>query len=111
MKRARVLAAIGGGLAVSALSLSAGVASAQPNLDAVVNTTCSYDQVIAALNDQRPDLAAQVNSSPGFQGQLRSFLASGPAQRQQTVNFLRGSSMAQAYLGPIVQISGSCSNY
>jgi hypothetical protein len=27
------------------------------------------------------------------------------------VNFLKGSSMAQAYFGPIVQISGSCSNY
>jgi len=45
---AKFAAAIGGtGLALSAAT---GVATASPD-DAVINTTCSYPQVIAALND------------------------------------------------------------
>jgi hemophore-related protein len=109
--RATVVAALGGGIAVSALALSAGVASAQPDLSPVVNTTCSYGQVMAALNDQRPDLAQQFNTSPTAQSMVRGFLSSPPAQRQRTVNSLQGSPLAQAYLDPIVQIAGSCNNY
>jgi hemophore-related protein len=109
--RVSVVAALGGGIAASALALSAGVASAQPDLSPVVNTTCSYGQVMAALNAQRPDLAQQFNTSRTAQGMVRSFLASPPAERQRTVDSLQGSPLAQAYLDPIVQIAGSCSRY
>ncbi|AKS36380.1 hemophore-related protein [Mycolicibacterium goodii] len=95
----------------AALPLSAGVASAQPDFTAVVNTTCSYEQVIAALNAQQPDLAYQVNSSPVAQGMLRNFLAAPPAERQQTVNQLQTNPMAQQYFGTISSIANSCSKY
>lgn len=99
-----------GGLAV-AIPLSAGVASAQPDLGPIVNTTCTYDQVIAALNDQRPDLAAQFAQQRSGQQAVRSFLASSPQQRQATVAFLQGNPTAQAYFGPISDVANSCNNY
>ncbi len=111
MKRATVLAAIGGGLAVSALSLSAGVASAQQDLSPIVNTTCSYDQVVAALNDQEPALADQLETQPSSQAILRSFLASPPAQRQTTATQLASYPGAQSVIGPLLGIAGSCNNY
>ena len=47
------LAAAAGGLALSVLA-GAGIASADPDLGAAINTTCSYPQVVAALNAQSP---------------------------------------------------------
>ena len=99
-----------GGLALS-LPLVTGVASAQPDFSGVVNTTCSYEQVMAALNAQRPDLAQQFDASPFAQGALRNFLASGPAARQQTVTQLQSSPAAAQYFGPINSIASSCNNY
>ncbi len=109
-KSFKYIAAALGGLALS-VPLVTGVASAQPDFSGVVNTTCSYEQVMAALNAQRPDLAQQFNASPFAQGALRNFLASGPAQRQQTVAQLQASPAAQEYFGPINSIAGSCNNY
>jgi hypothetical protein len=44
------------GLTLS-LSAGAGIASAQPDASAIVNSTCTYPQVMAALNDQNPGVA------------------------------------------------------
>ncbi|MDV3127807.1 hemophore-related protein [Mycobacterium sp. 21AC1] len=99
-----------GGLALS-VPLSVGVASAQPDFGPVVHTTCTYDQVIAALNAEQPQLAQEFNTSPFAQGALRNFLASPVDQRQQTVAQLQGHPMAQQYFGPISSIAGSCNNY
>ncbi|BBZ59611.1 hemophore-related protein [Mycolicibacterium monacense] len=99
-----------GGLAV-AIPLSAGVASAQPNLGPIINTTCTYDQVIAALNDQHPDLAAQFAQQRSGQQAVRNFLAASPQQRQATVAFLQSNPTAQAYFGPISNVAATCNNY
>lgn len=88
-----------------------GVASAQPDLGAIINTTCTYDQVIAALDDQHPDLAVQFAQQRGGQQAVRSFLASSPQQRQATVAFLQGNPTAQAYFVPILDVANSCNNY
>jgi hypothetical protein len=56
------LAAAVGGLAV-AFAAGAGVASATPDLGPAVNTTCSYPQLVSALNAQGPDVAAGFNQS------------------------------------------------
>ena len=50
------LAVAVGGLALS-LTAGAGVASADPDLDPIVNTTCSYTQVMSALSAQDPAAA------------------------------------------------------
>ena len=73
------------GVAVAGLALSltvgAGVASADPDLGPIVNTTCSYPQVMAALNAQDPAAAAQINSSSLAQSALQRFLAAPPSER------------------------------
>jgi hemophore-related protein len=102
-------------VAVSALALSlvagAGTASADPGMDAAINTTCSYPQVVAALNAQSPDAAAKFNSSPMAQGWLRSFLSSPPPQRAQMAQQAQGYPGASKYIGLIGQIATSCNNF
>jgi hemophore-related protein len=109
-KRAKVQLALGVGLVAVALPASVGVANAAP-FDAVVNTTCTYDQVVAALDAQQPAAAQDFNTSPVVQAIVRNFLASGPVERRQTVDQLQANPMAQQYLGTINSIAGTCNNY
>jgi hemophore-related protein len=103
------LAAAVGGLTLS-LVAGAGIASADP-LDPAINTTCSYPQVVAALNAQSPADAAKFNSSPMAQGWLRSFLASPPDQRAQMAQQAQGMPGAAKYMGLIGQIATTCQNF
>jgi hemophore-related protein len=104
------LAVAVGGLALS-LTAGAGVASAGPNLGPVVNTTCNYSQVTAALNAQDPAAAAEFNDSPEAQSWLRSFLASPPGQRQQMLQEVQGMPGTEEYVGTVVQLANTCNNY
>lgn len=99
-----------GGLALS-LSAGAGVASAQPDSGPIINTTCSYSQVVAAMNAQSPDLANQFAAQPMADSLLRSFLASPPDQRQQILQQAEATPMGQQYFGSIVQLASTCKNY
>lgn len=96
-----------------ALSLTAGVdvASAEPDLDAVINTTCSYHQAVSALNAENPEVAAAFNSSPVAQSILRQFLGSPPNQRVQMAQMMQSSPVIQQSFGVIQQVTASCSNY
>jgi hemophore-related protein len=98
------------GLALS-LSTGAGIASAQPGLSSVVNTTCSYPQVIAALNAHSPDDGAQFTSNPIAVNWLQSFLASPVDQRQQMIQQVQGVPGAQAYTGLVIQVANTCKNF
>ena len=89
------LAAVGG-LAV-ALTAGAGVASADP-MDGIINTTCNYGQVMAALNATDPGAAAQFNQSPMAQGYLRQFLASPPPRRAQMAQQIQAMPQAAPVL-------------
>lgn len=100
------LAAAVGALTLS-LTAGAGIASADP----LVDTTCSYPQVLSALNAQDPAAAAQFNSSPVAQSYLQRFLAAPPAKRQQMVQQVQGIPQAQQYLGTIQQVANTCNNY
>jgi hemophore-related protein len=105
---AKFAAAIGAmGLALSAAT---GIASASPD-DAVVNTTCSYPQVIAALDATNPGAAAQFHASPQAQGYLQQFLASAPPQRAAMVAQLRIIPGAAQYIGVVESVAGVCNNY
>jgi hemophore-related protein len=99
-----------GGLALS-LTVGAGVASADPDLGPIVNTTCSYPQVMAALNAQDPAAAAQFNSSSLAQSALQQFLAAPPSQRLQMAQRMESSPRAQQYFGLIQQVTATCTNY
>jgi hemophore-related protein len=99
--------------AVLALSLSAGsgIASAQPDVSAIVNSTCTYAQVMAALNDQNPGVASELNANPISVGWLQGFVAAPPDERAQMVQQVQGIPTLQPYLPVIYQVAGSCNSY
>jgi hemophore-related protein len=103
------LAVAVGGLAWS-LTAAAGIASADP-MDPIVNTTCSYPQVMAALNAQDPAAAAAFNSSPIAQSSLRQFLSSPPSRRQAMAEQIASAPAAQQYFGLIQQVAATCNNF
>ncbi|MGV0594997.1 hemophore-related protein [Mycolicibacterium porcinum] len=72
-------------LSITLLALSSGVAEAKP-LDPVINTTCSYDQIVAALRVEAPDLASALDDNPGAQAKLRELVALSPDQRRQRID-------------------------
>ena len=93
------------------LLAGAGIASADPGIDAAINTTCTYPQVVGALSAQSPAAAARFNQSAMAQGWLRSFLASPPPQRAQMAQQAEGMPGAAQYIGLIGQIAGTCNNF
>lgn len=104
------LAAVGGGAAL-ALTVGLAAVSADPGTDPAVNTTCSYSQVVAAMNDQSPGVAAQFNATPAAQSWLQNFLAAPPPQRQQMIDEAQGSPDAAQYVALFGPLASSCSNY
>ena len=98
------------GLALS-LTTGVGVAAADPDLSSIVNTSCTYPQVLAALNAQSPDLANQLNTNPMAQSTLQTFLASPPVTRQQTVQQLQSTRWGLLYASELVQIANSCASF
>src|SRR5271156_3672134 len=103
----KLAAGVGGVGVALALTAGAGVASADP-LDAAVNTTCNYGQVMAALNATDPRAAAQFNTSPMAQSYLQRFLRSGPTQRRQMANQLAAMPGASRYVNDLATVAGSC---
>jgi hemophore-related protein len=98
------------GLALS-LTVGAGIASADPDVGPMVNTTCSYPQVVSALNAQDPSAAAAFNGSPRMQSGLRRFLTAPPDQRQQMAQRMASAPATQSYLGLLQQVFNTCNNY
>ena len=104
------LAVAAAGLALS-LSAGAGIASAQPDVSAIVNSTCTYPQVMAALNAQSPDVADELNANPVAVGWLQGLVAAPPDQRRQMVQQVQGIPELQSYTPVIFQVANTCSNY
>jgi hemophore-related protein len=105
---AKLAAGVGG--AAFALSAVTGVASADP-MDPIVNTTCNYGQVMAALNATDPATAQQLNSSPFAQSYIQRFLASPPPKRAQMAAEMQQSPVAAKYFNTIQQVAVVCNNY
>ena len=93
------------------LSTGAGTASAQPDVSAIVNSTCTYPQVMAALNDQHPDAANELNANPLAVGWLQGLVAAPPDQRAGMVQQVQGIPALQPYLPVIFQVANSCNRY
>jgi hemophore-related protein len=100
----------GGGLALS-LAITTGVASADPDLGPLLNTTCTYPQAMAALNAQSAAAAQQFAASPVAQGWLRSFLAAPLDQRQRMIQQAQNLPGAQQYEGLVLQVADTCQNF
>jgi hemophore-related protein len=104
------LAVCMGGLFLAA-GAGAGVASAEPNIDALVNSTCTYPQVIAALQQQDPAVAGEITSDPMKSGYLQSLINQSPAQRRQSIQVFQGNPMVAQYTGTINAVAASCNSY
>lgn len=72
-------------IALSVGGTAAAPASAQPDLSPLINTTCSYQQVVSALTVQAPQLADELSQYPPAQAKLKRFLASPVTTREQMV--------------------------
>jgi hemophore-related protein len=99
------------GSLVLPLAAGAGVASATPDLGPAVNTTCSYPQLVSALNAQGPEVGAAFSQSPVLQAGLRQFLVSGPAKRQQMAENMANAPAFAPYMGTVEQAFLTCNNF
>ncbi len=111
MKLSSTKLVVGVGALALSLTYAVGVAFADPDVSSIVNTSCSYPQVLAALNSQSPELADQLNASPVAQSTLQRFLASPPDARQQTVQQLQNTTWGGQYTLVMQQIANSCNSY
>lgn len=106
--KAKAIAAAGG-LLVS-LTAGAGMASAQ-DLGPLINTTCSYPQVMGALTAQSPAAASQLTASPSNVAILQQYLVSGPTQRQEMLSRLQTLPGAEQYLGLLLGVAATCNSF
>ncbi len=107
----RLAAAIGGAGVALSLSVGAGIASAQVDMGPAINTTCNYDQLVAALNAQGPQVGAAFARTPILQKGLRDFLAADAAGRTKTANQVVAAPAFAPYLGQISQAFATCNNF
>jgi hemophore-related protein len=110
MVRSVGLVVAAGGLALS-LTTGAGVASAEPDLSPLVNTTCSYPQAVAALDALSPEAAEQFYAYPIAQTWLQTFLASPVDERWQLVGQARTIPALQEYTALGLSIASTCNKY
>lgn len=115
-----------GGL-IMAVSLlpSAGIASAEPGDGPLIQTTCSYAQIDAALRVEDPEAAALLDESPQAQAKLQEFVALPVDQRKQRLQkFLderpqwrakieekRNSPEGQDKIQMLARVADTCHNY
>lgn len=111
MKQSTKITFAFGGMAALSLTLGVGVASAAPDLGPLVNTTCSYPQVVAALSAQSPEAANEFNAQPIAQSMLSSFISSPADQRQQIAQQVLATPMDQQYPLDVQKVASTCNNY
>ncbi|MFD7846479.1 hemophore-related protein [Nocardia sp. NPDC059764] len=113
-----------GAVAAVALAFAPATASASPAdlVAPLLNSTCSFAQVDAALHDKSPMLAQYLDQNPGYKAELKAKFDLSPAERQAELDqYLRDNPDAadQAASDPraggiaaaIQQVADSCHNY
>jgi hemophore-related protein len=94
-----------------AMTTGAEIASAEPDVGVIINSTCSYPQVMAALNAQDPAMAKQISTNPAANGWLQQLISSGPDGRRAMVAQAQGIPVIQQYTPLIMSVATSCNNY
>jgi hemophore-related protein len=93
------------------LIAGSGIASAFPDPTPIINSTCSYPQVMAALNAQDPALAAQLQANPMATGWMHQLVNAGPAQRAQMVHQAENTPGVTQYTNVIMSVATTCNNF
>lgn len=119
----RIVAGIG---VFAAVSMSgAGIASAEPGAGPLIETTCSYAQLMAALQVEAPEASARLAQRPDAQAKLQEFVALPVDQRKQRVQgFLdrnpdvrakiderRSTAEGQGKVQMLARLAATCHNY
>lgn len=81
-----VVPIVGGPVMAGLLWGGAPIASAVPDDGPLITTTCSYSQIVAALQVEAPELAAQLAQRPQAQAKLQELVSMPINQRKQRVN-------------------------
>ena len=105
------LAVAVGGLALS-LTAGAGVASADPDLGPIVNTTCSYPQVMAALQRARSGSRRAIQRFADVSSPI--CVSSSPRRRvnaSRSPSRLRARQGLSSSSGLVQQVFNTCNNY
>ena len=93
------------------LFAGSGIASAQPDVESIVNSTCTYPQVMAALTAQSPAAASQLSSSPVATSWLQNLVNSPPDARRAQIAQIQAYPQLNEYTGLINGVASSCSNF
>jgi hemophore-related protein len=104
------LASAAGALAL-ALTAGSGVASADPDLTPLVETTCTYSQAEAALNNLSQEAADEFYAHPAAQSWLQAFLGASTDQRWQMVGTAQNIPALQSYTQLGLSMAGTCKKY
>ena len=102
--------AVGVGSLALLLAAGAGVASADP-YGPMINTTCTYDQAMAAVHAENPAAAQYLDQSPPNLQFLQIYLGSSPDQRVNLLNQIKNNPGADQALPVFQQMMTSCVNY
>lgn len=89
VSRARLHLGIAAAGTLAAAALVPGIASADPtdsDSARLVNSTCSFAQIDAAMHDVTPRLAARLDQAPERKAQLADFFSKSPADRQAVLD-------------------------
>jgi hemophore-related protein len=97
--------------AVSGAALSFVIGTAVASADPLIDTTCTYPQVVAALNSENPVLAEKLNGNPLAAAMVGNFLSAPPSERAQLVQEYQATSWGQKYFGQMAAIANTCNNY
>jgi len=112
------------GVLITAMSLSP-VASAEPGDGPLIETTCSYAQIEAALQVEAPEASARLAERPDAQAKLQQFVALPVDQRRVRLQqFLdrnpdvrtkieekRNTPEGQEKVQMLTRIADTCHNY
>ncbi|MRH91388.1 hemophore-related protein [Nocardia sp. SYP-A9097] len=125
VRNRRIAAVLGAGaLATMAIALVPATASAGPlDLAApLLNSTCSFAQVDAALHDKAPALASILDQNPAQKAELKAKFDQSPAQRQaefdayvrdnpDAANSATSDPRAGGIAATIQTVADTCHNY
>lgn len=104
------LAAAAGGV-VLALTAGAGVAAADPDYGPMVDSPCTFEQAMTAVNAENPLAAGYLNQSPPNIQFLQVFLGSPRDERVSLLNQIKNNQGADQALPVFQQMLTSCVNY
>ncbi|MCV7223704.1 hemophore-related protein [Mycolicibacterium elephantis] len=113
MRSTMKLAFASGGVALmlAGAGVGAGIAAAQPDVDTIVYSKCTYPQVVAALNAESPELANQLVSAPAATGWLQTLIAASPEVRRDMIAQAQATPGAEQFTPIVVRVANTCSNF